>query len=166
MYDVKNSIPNHIKLFFVSIRVTVNRKPINLNQPLRICPILPYHNNKCVCVLCAELLELRPEGERDVQRVQHGAVLQFVLPAQGLGDAPPDVLRALGRHCGHRRRGLVARQETPPATAAAAAVVVIRSRSRHRFVVVVVGARRPVRKPSAIVGGRRGRRHAVVVFVA
>lgn len=75
--------------------------------------------------LCTELLELWSEGQRDVQRVQHGAVLQFVLSAQGLGDASSDVLRrALGR-----RRDVPGRQET-----AAASV--------HHHRVVFVGDRR------------------------
>uniref|UniRef100_A0A9J8CE89 RUNX1 partner transcriptional co-repressor 1 n=1 Tax=Cyprinus carpio carpio TaxID=630221 RepID=A0A9J8CE89_CYPCA len=37
----------------------------------------------------AELLELRAQGERDMQRLQHGTLLWFLLPAQGLGKAPP-----------------------------------------------------------------------------
>lgn len=36
-----------------------------------------------------ELLELRPQSQRDVQRLQHGALLRLLLPAQGLGEAPP-----------------------------------------------------------------------------
>uniref|UniRef100_A0A8C5T0B9 CBFA2/RUNX1 partner transcriptional co-repressor 3 n=1 Tax=Laticauda laticaudata TaxID=8630 RepID=A0A8C5T0B9_LATLA len=37
----------------------------------------------------AELLELRAQGQRDLQRVQHGALLRLLLPAQRLGEAPP-----------------------------------------------------------------------------
>lgn len=37
----------------------------------------------------AELLELWAQSERDVQRLQHSTLLRFLLPAQGLGKAPP-----------------------------------------------------------------------------
>lgn len=35
-----------------------------------------------------ELLELRSQGQRDVQRLQHSTLLRLLLPAQGLGEAP------------------------------------------------------------------------------
>jgi len=39
----------------------------------------------------AGVLELRSQGDGDVQRVQHGSLLRIVLPTQGLGDAPQDL---------------------------------------------------------------------------
>uniref|UniRef100_A0A667FXH9 CBFA2/RUNX1 partner transcriptional co-repressor 2 n=1 Tax=Lynx canadensis TaxID=61383 RepID=A0A667FXH9_LYNCA len=36
-----------------------------------------------------ELLELWPQGQRDLQRLQHRTILRLFLPAQGLGAAPP-----------------------------------------------------------------------------
>lgn len=38
-----------------------------------------------------ELLELWAQGQRDVQRLQRSALLRLLLPAQGLGEAPPCV---------------------------------------------------------------------------
>lgn len=37
----------------------------------------------------AELLELRAQGQRDLQRLQHRPLLRLLLPAQRLGEAPP-----------------------------------------------------------------------------
>lgn len=37
----------------------------------------------------SELLELRAQSERDLQRLQHRPLLRLLLPAQGLGEAPP-----------------------------------------------------------------------------
>lgn len=39
----------------------------------------------------SELLELRAQGQRDVQWLQRGALLRLLLPAPGLGEAPPRV---------------------------------------------------------------------------
>lgn len=36
-----------------------------------------------------ELLELWAQSQRDLQRLQHCALLRLLLPAQGLGEAPP-----------------------------------------------------------------------------
>lgn len=98
---------------------------------------------------CVELLELRSEGERDVQWMQHGAILQFVLSAQRLGDAPSNVLCAFGRH--------VAGWEKTATTTTAAAVV-HRNRALHGYrVVYVCGSRgRSVCSKSA---GRLRSRH-------
>lgn len=66
-----------------------------------LCPSIP-----------AELLELRAQSERDLQRLQHRPLLRLLLPAQGLGEAPPrlwaDSARAAGPHCPRRRRGAAA----------------------------------------------------------
>lgn len=43
--------------------------------------------NRCLCL--AELLELWPQSQRDLQRLQYRTILRFFLPAQGLGAAPP-----------------------------------------------------------------------------
>lgn len=61
-----------------------------------------------------ELLELWPQSQRDVQRLQHGALLRLLLPAQGLGEAPsrlrPDAAgpaaAAAGRPAAGGRPGL------------------------------------------------------------
>ena len=69
------------------------------------------------------LLELRPQSQRDVQRLQRRSLLRLLLPAQRLGEAPPHLQpRTSGstqtgfRHhceqgggCSRRRRGLSSR---------------------------------------------------------
>lgn len=46
---------------------------------------------KCGVFGLAELLELRSQSQRDLQRLQHCPVLRLLLPAQGLGEAPPNL---------------------------------------------------------------------------
>lgn len=49
-----------------------------------------FYNKSISCPnYFAELLELWAQSERDLQRLQHSALLRFLLPAQGLGKAPP-----------------------------------------------------------------------------
>ncbi|XP_053905000.1 protein CBFA2T3 isoform X3 [Malaclemys terrapin pileata] len=51
-----------------------------------------------------ELLELRAQGQRDLQRMQHGPLLRLLLPAQGLGEAPPRLWADSAGPPGLRRR--------------------------------------------------------------
>ncbi|XP_062444838.1 protein CBFA2T2 isoform X3 [Rhea pennata] len=67
--------------------------------------------------ISSELLELRSQGQRDVQWLQHRPLLRLFLPAQGLGEAPPNLRPrpaqpdqaagparwAIGSRQGHRR---------------------------------------------------------------
>lgn len=75
---------------------------------LRLAPAVP-----------AELLELRAQSERDLQRLQHRPLLRLLLPAQGLGEAPPrlraDSAGAAGpRHRPHTAGGLGAARGGAP----------------------------------------------------
>jgi hypothetical protein len=44
----------------------------------------------------AVLLELRTQGPRDLLRVQRGPLLRPLLPAQRLGEPPPDLFQGKG----------------------------------------------------------------------
>lgn len=75
---------------------------------LRLSPAVP-----------TELLELRAQSERDLQRLQHRPLLRLLLPAQGLGEAPPrlraDSAGAAGpRHRPHTAGGLGAARGGAP----------------------------------------------------
>ncbi|XP_050778605.1 protein CBFA2T3 isoform X8 [Gopherus flavomarginatus] len=52
----------------------------------------------------SKLLELRAQGQRDLQRMQHGPLLRLLLPAQGLGEAPPRLWADSAGPPGLRRR--------------------------------------------------------------
>lgn len=58
------------------------------SEPLTLMESLSSAFALISSVCPSELLELRPQSQRDVQRLQHSTLLRLLLPAQGLGEAP------------------------------------------------------------------------------
>lgn len=50
--------------------------------------------------MCLELLELWAQSQRDLQWLQHSALLRRVLSTQGLGDSPRRLLHSFGQATG------------------------------------------------------------------
>lgn len=81
------------------VKLIKKEKPIFFSPPLEAFPSKPLTliaslslSSVLIPPVCpSELLELRPQSQRDVQRLQHSALLRLLLPAQGLGEAPSRV---------------------------------------------------------------------------
>lgn len=54
----------------------------------------------CTSCMCLELLELWAQSQRDLQWLQHSALLRRVLSTQGLGDPPRRLLHTLRQATG------------------------------------------------------------------